>query len=491
MKLRRDAALSILLLTLAAGTAPAGEVNKDELKRARRLLVGPAEKLVREGANICLKQDNVPAMEVLLDVFNRPQPHYRDMVWDAIVRFKDPYARARVAKELRTNKKNPRVRQWCAQALGVYGDADHVGSLVKVLPARESYVRAAAVEALGHLKAASVWAKVERLTRDKSGEVRAAAAVALARIDREKGRGALWGVMDDDLARVRCATLGALPALYPDLAEETAVAALSDADWRPRIQAVQNLRAIETKTAVDALVRATADVRPVVANEAMGRLRELSGKKFTLPEQWKLWWAEAREAFEFPEGDEQKPVERESKTKASFGGLPVDSDHVAFVIDKSRTMNDTTSQGRKKDDLAREELEQTLRSVSGDFVFNVFTYGGELRGMSKEPVRLDEKTRDEALSFVDGIEPKGTKAIWEILEMVVSDPRIDTVYLLSSGEPEVGLYVHWNRVTDHLSRLNRFQKVTVHTVVWSERKWYRDQLQKIAECTGGRFIAGE
>ena len=79
----------------------------------------------------------------------------------------------------------------------------------------------------------------------------------------------------------------------------------------------------------------------------------------------------------------------------------------------------------------------------------------------------------------------------EILEMVVGDPRIDTVYLLSSGEPEVGLYVHWNRVTEHLRKLNRFHKVKVHTVVWSDRKWYRDQLQKIAECTGGRFIAAD
>ena len=68
-----------------------------------------------------------------------------------------------------------------------------------------------------------------------------------------------------------------------------------------------------------------------------------------------------------------------------------------------------------------------------------------------------------------------------------TDPELDTAYLLSSGEPDVGLYVHWNRVTRHLKDLNRFHKVVVHTVVYSGRKWYRDQLQKIVEATGGDF----
>jgi len=74
-----------------------------------------------------------------------------------------------------------------------------------------------------------------------------------------------------------------------------------------------------------------------------------------------------------------------------------------------------------------------------------------------------------------------------VLEKVVSDPDIDTAYLLSSGEPDTGLYVHYNRVTRHLRDLNRFHKVVVHTIVYSERKWFRDQLEKIALATGGEF----
>jgi hypothetical protein len=56
-----------------------------------------------------------------------------------------------------------------------------------------------------------------------------------------------------------------------------------------------------------------------------------------------------------------------------------------------------------------------------------------------------------------------------------------------TGEPDIGDYVHWNRVTSKLKDLNRFHKVVVHTIAYSERKWYRDQLEKIADATLGEF----
>ena len=51
---------------------------------------------------------------------------------------------------------------------------------------------------------------------------------------------------------------------------------------------------------------------------------------------------------------------------------------------------------------------------------------------------------------------------------MLADETLDTVYLLSSGEPDTGLYVHWNRVTRHLADMNRFHKVVVHTVAYTD-----------------------
>jgi hypothetical protein len=70
---------------------------------------------------------------------------------------------------------------------------------------------------------------------------------------------------------------------------------------------------------------------------------------------------------------------------------------------------------------------------------------------------------------------------------VLDDPTIDTAYLLSSGEPGVGTYVHWNRVTQHLKERNRFRKLRVHAIAYSDNAGYRAQLERIADATGGEF----
>jgi len=70
---------------------------------------------------------------------------------------------------------------------------------------------------------------------------------------------------------------------------------------------------------------------------------------------------------------------------------------------------------------------------------------------------------------------------------VVPNPDLDTIYLLSSGEPDLGLYVHWNRVTDYLRDMNRFHKVVVHSIAYSDNDWYRQQMEEISKATGGQF----
>ena len=93
----------------------------------------------------------------------------------------------------------------------------------------------------------------------------------------------------------------------------------------------------------------------------------------------------------------------------------------------------------------------------------------------------------DGLFFVEDARLLGAKDIWSALQQVLEDPTIDTAYLLSSGEPDEGLYVHSNRLIPALRDLNRFHKVVVHVVAYSDVKFYRDQMQAIAEATQGEF----
>ncbi|MCI0585601.1 MAG: HEAT repeat domain-containing protein [Planctomycetes bacterium] len=465
-----------------------GKGKEEDYKEAERLLRTTEEKTVREGAQLCGRLNSVRSIEFLLDVLAGVQPHFRDIAWEVLPEFTDRYARQRIEHELRTNLRDPEIRVWCAQLLGLYGDAAFGGALEKALSDREAEVRRAAAQALGRIRYAPAVKSLLKASKEKDPYLRAESVEALARIDPEGMRTVFLGALADADAGARCALLGALPGLYPDAAEERSAAALSDSDWRPRLQATENLAAIRSKPSLDGLVRATGDARPVVREKAVAALREMTGMMWT---ERREWWAKNREAFDLPMGKGAAPASQPEKTRVTYHGLQVTSDHVAFLIDKSDTMRARLTDGREKGAAALSELESVLSRLRGDLVFNVFTYAAEVEPLWKAAAPLDERAQKAALSFVEKATTGGKKDIWNALRTVVDDPTLDTLYLLSSGEPEVGLYVHWNRVTLHLKDLNRFHKVVVHTVAYSDSDWYREQLQKIAEATGGKFVGTE
>jgi hypothetical protein len=272
----------------------------------------------------------------------------------------------------------------------------------------------------------------------------------------------------------------------PDRSEVLSAEALKDTDWRPRMQAVDNLGTIRTKGSVDALIVALADGRPAVAARAVRRLQELTGQKHARKEAWEAWWRDSRETFAFPEGASK--AEAAATGTVAYHGVPLTSDHAAFLIDKSDEMGHALkSKSTTKAEAAFAELDSVLGKLQGRLTFNVFCYAEYVEAMKKAPVELTPGAHKKALAFVEECRDGNRKNIWQALETVVSDPDLDTAFLLSSGEPDIGTYVHWNRVTWQLADLNRFHKVVVHTVVYSDNKWFRDQLEKIAEVTGGEF----
>ncbi len=504
----KNAALALFasILVSAPQSARQKDAEKEALSRARESLRDRQETPRREAAQACLRINNEKSIELLLDVLNEANPHSRDIVWESLPSFTDRYARKRVEKELKENRKNSDVREWCVDLLGRFGDAEFGPSVEKALADREIGVKRAAAHALGRLRYAPAASKLDAIAKDRSTDprLRANAVEALARIDADAHRARFEEALGDPDGGVRCAVLGAMPAIYDDAAPEASAKALRDADWRPRMQAVDNLAAKRTRASVDALVEASGDERPAVRERAIAALRKHTGMKWTLKAQWAEWWRENRESFVEVEEPATASASAAASASASatsaagehkyvtYNGITVQSDHVAFLIDKSSDMTKTlSSERREKSEVALDELDATLSRLDPGLLFNVYCYAEELTPFKKRPVELDEKSRKAAVAFVKKAEHEGLKNIWHALSTVIEDPLIDTVFLLSSGEPEVGTYVHWNRVTEHLKDLNRFHKVVIHTIAYSDYKWYRDQLEKIAEATGGQFAFKE
>jgi hypothetical protein len=474
------------------------------LERARKLLQATAEESCRNGTEICVAENSLAAVELLLDVLRLETErggylataHYRDVVWDGLRRIEDAAGRERVALELE-NKRSVWMRQWCAELLGEYAEPLFAAALLDVLDDKELSVQRSAARALGKLRfegadaelVRRIGAKLNGLARHKDPFLRANALESRVRLEPASFQESFGQVLQDKDAGVRCALLGAAGAIDAQASEAFALAALGDADWRPRMRAVDVLATVRRPTALRGLIDALGDARPAVAQRARHHLQELTGEPLTQREAWEGWWRDKGPGFDFTKKREKGKRSPDESRTASFIGIVFESDHAAFLIDTSAEMAKTlASKGTSKEQAAQEELAETLARMQERMQFSLFTYAHEITPFAKKmPVDLNEKNREKALEFVRAQGLAGQKDIWQALETVLDDPSIDTVFLLSSGEPEIGRYVHWNRVTWHLTELNRFRAVVVHAIAYSDSQWYREQLQKIAEVTGGEF----
>ena len=485
-------------IVLTIGWMLAVPAGNDELEEARDRLRANSEAHCREGTEMCVRANSVPAVELLLEVLGEwnhrgagylPQAHYRDVVWDGLARVTDPYARQRVALEAEKSK-SAWTRQWCLELVGEYGDAELGDAVLRGLRDKELGVQRAAARAAGRLRLAKAAKPLLGHRDDRDPILRANAIEALARLDPVEHRAGLVEGLRDKDAGVRCALLAPALEIWPEEGEAWCRAALADEDWRPRMQALDGLGTIRTKTAVDALIGALGDPRGALRARAVRRLQELTGQKHARKQPWEAWWKGQRAAFAFPDALAAAGSEDPASTVA-YHGLPVESDHVAFLIDKSSTMEGTlASASQPKAEVAAQELELVLGQLEAGIRFNVYTYAEAVETLGERgPLELSARTAKRALEFVDEATAGGSKNIWQALETVLADPDIDTVFLLSSGEPEIGTYVHWNRVTWQLREQNRFRKLVVHTVVFSDSDWYREQLVKISEATGGEHRA--
>ena len=64
------------------------------------------------------------------------------------------------------------------------------------------------------------------------------------------------------------------------------------------------------------------------------------------------------------------------------------------------------------------------------------------------------------------------------------DPNVDTVYLLSDGEPSAGEVINAEDIADEILRWNRLRQIVIHTIGFGIDS---QLLQRLADESGGIY----
>ncbi len=391
-------------------------------------------------------------------------------------------------------------RLMATRALGECAEPG-VAPLLAVLGVRDPEVRAAAVHALAAAGAPVALPRLHERLADREPVVRAAACAAIAVLRPEDAADVAIAVLAGDRAATpRVEALLTLAEHPRPAAADHIVRTLYDERWSVRVAAARALgeqteEPAAARVAAEALVRALErERRQRVAFEISDALFLLTGIDFgPEPDRWTAWWKEAGRAL-LPPAKRPRRGGHSGGTGADLLDLPLESDHVVFVLDTSHSMNDPLRLGdpTSKKDVLVTALRRALSRLPKGARMNVIAFGTEVRQMKTRPFKATSGGRKAAVKFLDRLNPSGRTNIYDALTTAFDESAADTIVLVTDGAPSEGARTTRTGILDGIAAENRHRLARIHTVEIGSKttgKRWRGFMADIAAATGGHHLA--
>lgn len=342
-------------------------------------------------------------------------------------------------------------------------------------------------------------------------------------------------------------SLGVLGKGHEDVAGPPLVAALADPALEVQTAACLALRAVRVKEAIGPLVDLLENGQGRILEYVYPTLIAITDNQFTDdPGLWRRWWTQMGATYQVPAEEEleRRRAAREaaaaqyhpSRKEAAFLGVETPSTSMVFVIDVSGSMEEEVVdrgpfQERgfrefQKLAIVKEELVRTLQDLKPHVRFNIYAFATGVYPWRPKLVPANALNVRSATDFVAGLQPVGGQlaaeraaaglsgssgteegrtntyaALLAGLGVEVQDnevrtpaegaaaevkSKVDTMFFLSDGRPSVGELVDPDDILEAITELNRFRRVTIHTIAIGE--FQKDFMLEMARRNGGTFV---
>ena len=289
---------------------------------------------------------------------------------------------------------------------------------------------------------------------------------------------------------------GTLKLLAVDLGSKRGIRALlqlvpvmlQKSDWPSRTAAIQIAARVRDKSSIPLLIRQLKRERGRLADDVNKALGSLTRLNFLRQAQWDKWWEKEKDGFLLPPPEEKKIVDKKPKsgTSAEFYGIPVVSRRVIYCLDVSGSMAAKVGTGSSRIVIARQALLNALKNGDRQSLVNIIFFDNKINHYARKMVPLKRKGELEKLSaFVKKAQPLGGTNIYAALRAALKDPRVDTIFLLSDGQPSTGDIVNPKDLGDYILRANRSRRIVFNCISVGEDSAL---LKRLAAASGGSYV---
>lgn len=229
--------------------------------------------------------------------------------------------------------------------------------------------------------------------------------------------------------------------------------------WQLSVGAARGLALTRSPEAVDALIAGLQGVRGRLAHEIAAALESLTGQAFgPNPDIWSDWWRQHGGGFEVAAQAPRWEEPRAFRDRYAFYGIEIRSEAVVFVLDISGSMSGDRIATLKQ------ELAAAIRAMPETARFNLIPFHDKAYPWSKKLVHVKGRGRKAGLDFVEKLKVGGSTNLWDGLEAAIADPQVDTVVILSDGEPSAGEVQEMGEIRRRFVEQNRERMILLHAV---------------------------
>jgi hypothetical protein len=287
---------------------------------------------------------------------------------------------------------------------------------------------------------------------------------------------------------VRTTALALLLELGCGDAVPQAQAALEDKVWELRSAAIRYLARFRALSSIPLLIARADKETGRLADELNDALFVHTGVRVGRRAEWEAWWQKHKDGHQLPpEASVRNAGKPDNGPTVAYFGLPLRSHHATFLIDVSGSMNARIGTDRKRSrlDEAKRQLTNAIEKLGDDREFNLASYNATVHPLWNELHKAKPKARQEATERVAQFAIGGGTDIYDALEFAFRDLAVDTVYLLTDGEPTAGRFTDIGELADQVRRWNWQRQVVIHCISLGEDS---KLLKRLSAESGGTYV---
>ncbi|MGD2017303.1 MAG: HEAT repeat domain-containing protein [Planctomycetota bacterium] len=439
------------------------------------------------------------ALALVLDSWTSPASGSQTQACALLASFREPDAFKRMAKYLAGKKSSYQVCQFILYAMASHpmGTSQTLDEgveqvLYRGIQNKDSRLRYYALDAMATRGGTESLPAVTRLTKDKDPAVRRLALLVVLRTTTNAKGAQGLSRSSDPVARQAAAIYlaedtseGSLEALHEMLKDEVTTV---------RAEAIRQVGRRRDPASIPLLIDCMGRENGRLRGDTHYVLTMMTGMDLGFRVgAWRTFWRSEGDGFVMPTIEEARKIAADlaarrdttGETTVSFYGLTVISNNFALVVDTSGSMSAKVKDGKTRLDIAKEQIAGTIERIRDGVLFNVIPFSDNALPMEEVLIEMDDTLREDAFLFVEGLRAAGGTNVYEGLAAAFEDEVVDTIYLLTDGDPSAGAITDSTELREEVARWNSTRGIRIHSISVGKASAL---LKGLSEDSGGEYV---